>query len=71
MARDDDEAIFGAKPKKAQAQHEIGTDLSAVSVAELQERITLLEREVERCRENMRQKQASAAAADAFFKSKP
>ncbi|MBV1700507.1 MAG: DUF1192 family protein [Hyphomicrobiales bacterium] len=71
MAKDDEDAIFGAKPKKAPAQHEIGADLSAVSVSELQERITLLEREVERCRENMRQKQASAAAADAFFRPKP
>jgi len=52
----------------AAARHEIGADLSAVSVDELRERIQLLEAEIERLSEEIRRKEASRNAAAAFFK---
>jgi uncharacterized small protein (DUF1192 family) len=53
---------------KAPVRHEIGTDLSAVSVDELDERIALLEVEIGRLREEKARKQASRDAASAFFR---
>lgn len=55
------------RPKKKIA-HEIGADLSLVSVAELHERIALLKEEVMRLEADIARKQASKSAADAFFK---
>lgn len=55
------------RPKKKIA-HEIGADLSLVSVAELHERIALLKEEVMRLEADIERKQASKSAADAFFK---
>lgn len=52
-------------PKRA---HEIGQDLSQLAVAELDERITLLEAEIARLKEAREKKSASRSAADAFFK---
>ena len=48
--------------------HELGQDLSTLSVHELQERIEWLEREIERLKEAKARKQASKSAADAFFR---
>ena len=48
--------------------HEIGQDLAALSLDELAERIALLRSEIERIEAAIDAKQASAAAADAFFK---
>ena len=45
----------------------VGQDLSAVSVDELRERITLLESEIVRIRAEIAQKQASIAAANSIF----
>jgi uncharacterized small protein (DUF1192 family) len=59
----DDEA-----PKR-KTPHEIGQDLSLLSVDELGERIALLKAEIERLEEARSRKEASRAAADAFFKS--
>jgi uncharacterized small protein (DUF1192 family) len=56
-----------APPKKKLA-HEIGQDLSLLSVAELSERITLLREEITRLETAMRSKEASRSAADQFFK---
>ncbi|HEV7873683.1 MAG TPA: DUF1192 domain-containing protein [Enterovirga sp.] len=53
---------------RAPTRHEIGADLSAVSVDELQERIQLLAAEIERLHEEIRRKEASRNAAAAFFK---
>lgn len=53
---------------KPPAKHEIGSDLSAVSVDELDERIALLETEIERLRAEKAKKQASKDAASAFFR---
>ena len=62
MKPDDDD-----RPKKKIA-HEIGADLSLVSVEELRERITLLQEEIARLEADISRKQASKSAADAVFK---
>ncbi len=61
-AIDDDD-----KPKKKIA-HEIGQDLTLLSVGELTERVALLKAEIARLEANMAGKQASKSAADLFFK---
>jgi uncharacterized small protein (DUF1192 family) len=48
--------------------HVIGQDLSTLSIDELQERIAMLSREIDRLQEAKQQKQASKSAADSFFK---
>jgi uncharacterized small protein (DUF1192 family) len=53
---------------RAPMRHEIGADLSAVSVDELRERIQILEAEIQRLQEEIRRKEASRNAAAAFFK---
>ncbi len=49
--------------------HEIGQDLSLLSVDELSERVTLLRTEIDRLEAAKAGKQASRSAADRFFKS--
>jgi uncharacterized small protein (DUF1192 family) len=61
-AIDDDD-----RPKKKIA-HEIGQDLSLLSVKELDERIALLQSEIARLEANKVGKQASRQSADQFFK---
>jgi uncharacterized small protein (DUF1192 family) len=56
------------KPRPMPA-HELGQDLSLLSVSELDERIEILEREIERLKEARGRKEASRTAASAFFKS--
>ncbi len=53
---------------RLQLVHEMGQDLSTLSVDELDERIAWLEREIERLREAKARKEESRAAASAFFK---
>jgi uncharacterized small protein (DUF1192 family) len=55
------------RPKK-KVVHEIGQDLTLLSVGELTERVTLLREEIARLEANMASKQASKSAADQFFK---
>jgi len=55
------------RPKPA--SHEIGQELSMLSISEIDERIELLEREIERLKEARAKKEQSRAAASAFFKS--
>jgi uncharacterized small protein (DUF1192 family) len=55
-----------ARPKPP--AHEVGQDLSTLSIAELGERIDILEREIERLKEARARKEASMNAASAFFK---
>jgi uncharacterized small protein (DUF1192 family) len=64
MASEDDDN----KPRKKIA-HEIGQDLSLLSVEELGERIALLTAEIERLRATETKKRVSKDAADRFFKS--
>jgi uncharacterized small protein (DUF1192 family) len=61
-AFDDDEC-----PKKKIA-HEIGQDLTLLSVRELTERIGLLKEEIARLEGDIARKQATRSAADQFFK---
>jgi uncharacterized small protein (DUF1192 family) len=55
-------------PKK-KIVHEIGQDLSLLSVFELKERIELLNEEIARLDGAAKSKAAAKGAADAFFKS--
>jgi uncharacterized small protein (DUF1192 family) len=56
------------RPRK-KITHEIGQDLSLLSVEELTERMTLLTSEIARLQEAAAKKRASKDAADRFFKS--
>ena len=62
MAIEDDD-----KPRK-KVSHEIGQDLSLLSVEELTERVVLLNTEIARLEEAATKKRASRDAADHFFK---
>lgn len=53
------------KPKIA---HEIGQDLSMLSLAEIDDRIAVLKAEIQRLNETRARKDASRSAADAFFR---
>jgi uncharacterized small protein (DUF1192 family) len=55
------------RPKK-KIVHEIGQDLTLLSVGELNERIALLKEEIARLEADIGRKQASRSAADQFFK---
>lgn len=59
---------FADEPRKKASAHEVGQDLSMLSVDELDERITMLEREIARLKEAKASKESSLAAASAFFK---
>ncbi|MGE5156822.1 MAG: DUF1192 domain-containing protein [Gemmatimonas sp.] len=63
MAVEDDD-----RPRK-KVSHEIGQDLSLLSVEELTERIALLTAEIDRLREAAAKKRASRDAANSVFKS--
>jgi uncharacterized small protein (DUF1192 family) len=63
MAAEDDD-----RPRK-KLSHEIGQDVSLLSVEELTERIALLHAEIERLQQAMAKKRASKEAAANFFKS--
>ena len=55
------------KPKKKVA-HEIGQDLTLLSVEELAARVALLNEEIARLEADMTKKRATRSAADQFFK---
>jgi uncharacterized small protein (DUF1192 family) len=61
-AIDDDD-----RPKK-KVTHEVGQDLSLLSVEELASRVQLLHDEISRIEADIAQKRAKRAAADQFFK---
>lgn len=63
MAKDDEED----RPKKKIA-HEIGQELTLLSVTELDQRVQLLKDEIARLEADKKNKQASRSSADAFFK---
>jgi uncharacterized small protein (DUF1192 family) len=63
MAIEDDDN----KPRK-KITHEIGQDLSLLSVEELTERIALMAAEIERLQAAAAKKRASKQAAAGFFK---
>ena len=55
------------RPKK-KVSHEIGQDLSLLSVDELTARVALLQDEIKRLEADMVRKRDKRAAADQFFK---
>ena len=63
MAIDDDD-----KPRKKNT-HEVGQDLSLLSVEDVEGRIDLLSTEIERLKADMVKKRASRDAANSVFKS--
>jgi uncharacterized small protein (DUF1192 family) len=62
MAIEDDD-----RPKR-KISHDIGQDLSLLSVEELAERIALMTSEIERLQVAITKKRASKDAANSFFK---
>ena len=61
-------ALFDDEPRKKAKPHEIGQDLSLLSVAELAERIRLLREEIGRLEMEMAAKGATKTAAEALFR---
>ena len=55
------------RPKK-KIVHEMGQDLTLLSVRELDERVALLKEEIARLEADKTKKQAQRSAADQFFK---
>ena len=61
-------AIFEDEPGKKPKAHEIGQDLSLLSVADLNERIGLLREEITRLEAELQAKGATKSAAEALFR---
>jgi uncharacterized small protein (DUF1192 family) len=62
-------ALFEEEPRKKPARiHEIGQDLSLLSVAELRERVEQLRAEIARLEADMAAKGETKAAAEALFR---
>jgi uncharacterized small protein (DUF1192 family) len=60
-------ALFEEDAPRRKVAHEIGQDLSQLSVTEIDARIAVLRQETERLEAMRASKQASRAAADAVF----
>jgi uncharacterized small protein (DUF1192 family) len=61
-------ALFDDEPLKKPKPHEIGQDLSLLSVGELTERIALLRSEIERLEAELKTKSATKSAAESLFR---
>lgn len=61
-------AIFDDEPAKKPRVHEIGQDLSLLSVGELTERIAQLKAEIVRLEAELTAKGATKVAAEALFR---
>ncbi|MFD2057102.1 DUF1192 domain-containing protein [Mesorhizobium calcicola] len=61
-------AIFDDEPKKKARPHEIGQDLSLLSVGELTERIGILRDEITRLENELKAKDGTKSAAEALFR---
>jgi uncharacterized small protein (DUF1192 family) len=61
-------ALFDDEPRKKPKQHEIGQDLSLLSVGELDERIALLRAEIGRLEAELQAKGATKSAAESLFR---
>jgi uncharacterized small protein (DUF1192 family) len=59
---------FADEPRRVVRGHEIGQDLSMLSIDELDERVETLEREIARLKDARAKKESSLAAASAIFK---
>ena len=60
-------ALFDDEPRKKPKPHEIGQDLSLLSVGDLTERIALLRSEIERLEADLQARGATKNAAEALF----
>jgi uncharacterized small protein (DUF1192 family) len=56
------------RPKTSSSTHQIGQDLSLLAITEIDERIAMLEAEIERLRVARAAKVKTQAAADLLFK---
>jgi len=63
-------ALFDDEPLKTKRMHELGQDLSLLSVSDLDERIEQLKREIERLETERVSKDATRLAAEALFRSR-
>ncbi|PBC06076.1 DUF1192 domain-containing protein [Mesorhizobium sp. WSM3860] len=61
-------AIFDDEPRKKPRPHEIGQDLSLLSVDDLAERIALLREEIARLEAERAARGATKSAAEALFR---
>ena len=61
-------ALFDDEPGKKPKPHEIGQDLSLLSVGDLTERIALLRSEMERLEAELQTRGATKNAAEALFR---
>lgn len=61
-------AIFEEEPRKKSKPHEIGQDLSLLSVVDLTERIALLRDEIARLETELQAKGTTKSAAEALFR---
>lgn len=61
-------SMFEDEPQKKPLAHEIGCDLSLISVDELQERIALLQQEIKRLEAEKSSKEKSKNAAESLFR---
>jgi uncharacterized small protein (DUF1192 family) len=61
-------ALFEEELPRKKSGHEVGQDLSLLSVAEIDERIALLVAEIERLKQARQAKDATKSAADALFR---
>jgi len=60
--------MFDDEPLKKPVTHEIGQELSALSIEELEKRVGLLKEEIIRLEDAGDLKRASMASAESFFK---
>lgn len=61
-------AIFEDEPRKAPAGHVVGQDVSLLSVADLTQRIEMLNAEVKRLEGERQKRGATKSAAEALFR---
>ncbi|MCO6185090.1 DUF1192 domain-containing protein [Rhizobium sp. L1K21] len=61
-------ALFDEERPKKTLAHEIGCDLSMISVDELVARVALLKEEIARLEADIKAKSASKSAAESLFK---
>jgi uncharacterized small protein (DUF1192 family) len=68
MCGGDKMALFDEEPPKRKLAHELGQDLSLLSVGDLDERISMLKQEIVRLESDRVGKSASRSAAEALFR---
>ena len=60
--------MFDDEPQKKPVSHEVGQDLSVLSIEELEKRVELLKEEIARLEDASAAKRASMSSAESFFK---